>query len=518
MGDNDPAAPASDEVSDTAGLEAGRTLANLGALGATDAAPAGALAFAAGAGVSFDLSRAQAFLAACMSANPRVAYGLGKKAPWLGAVPGRDFTQIDCSGFVREAVRLSTAPTLQFPDGSVVQHDWVRAHGFERSSIADAKASDGVVRIAFLRPQDSGEGIGHVVLVAEGKTIESHGHVGPDARAWTGTDWQAKAFVYVFARDGRLALPSTSESFAAAQAAAPTFTVRHGHRYAAEIVLSGIESFFASNAQIEVRLQGYGFSDVTVTGSGLIRSAEATWSGADTTAPIDPHLRSIREIPLAPPGDAPARAAAVAAPVVIRASAGPPVVPGPSHVFATAGLPKYHERVLAVRMRPEPMDEAPREAANVGAAAAMALAQTESEPETAGMSALSYYDRAGKVERVTSLRGRAAVPHRRAPAVAALTVASASTGPADDIDRIKIIELRSGQDTEALHQALAKDPTVADVSRVAARYLLGRRPVSTAPMNATPAIEAHPPLWNLSKIRWPEAREIEGFHDADEIT
>jgi cell wall-associated NlpC family hydrolase len=116
---------------------------------APEAAPTGAPL------ASFDIARVQSFLDACRNANPRVTYGLGAKVPFHGAVPGRDFTQIDCSGFVREAIRLASNPSIPFPDGSVVQHDWVRAHGFERSSATAGSSTDGAVRIAFLRPQDT---------------------------------------------------------------------------------------------------------------------------------------------------------------------------------------------------------------------------------------------------------------------------------------------------------------------------------------------------------------------------
>ncbi len=292
---DDPAAPGPGEINDLAGLEASRILANLGAAGAVDVAPMAAFALASPSATRFDLSQAQSFLSACMNAHPRVGYGLGKKSPRLGAVPGRDFTQIDCSGFVREAVRRSTTPTLPFPDGSVVQHEWVRGHGFAAGTIADGAKSDGVVRIAFLTPQDSGEGIGHVVLIANGQTLESHGHVGPDARVWNGRDWQAKAKVYVFARNGQLAWPAAAA--AVAMAAPGVFTVRRGHRYAADIALSFPQNF-ASNDQIASVLQGYGFADVVVTGSGGARHAEATWSAADASAPPDPRLHNIHEIPL----------------------------------------------------------------------------------------------------------------------------------------------------------------------------------------------------------------------------
>lgn len=120
--------------------------------------------------------------------------------PFHGATPGSDFKSVDCSGFVREAIWRATAPHMNIIDGSVRQHDWVRDAGFEHSSVADALHEDGVIRIAFLRPQDSPSRIGHVAIVHNAFTIESHGGVRPDSRPWSGSGWQAKTFVYVLSR------------------------------------------------------------------------------------------------------------------------------------------------------------------------------------------------------------------------------------------------------------------------------------------------------------------------------
>ena len=168
----DPAAPASGEISDTADLDTARVLVNLGAPVAPETAAAPAARGMPDL-LTFDLDAAKHFLQACMTSHPRVTYGLGKKVPFHGAVPGRDFTQVDCSGFVREAVRLATHPMLPFPDGSVVQHDWVRAQAFAASSVIEAGQDDDLVRIAFLRPQDAPSRIGHVVLISAGMTLES---------------------------------------------------------------------------------------------------------------------------------------------------------------------------------------------------------------------------------------------------------------------------------------------------------------------------------------------------------
>jgi hypothetical protein len=203
--DNDPAAPGPGEISETADLATAITLANLGAGNVLDdttfTSAFRRLAATASPLLPFDLAKAKAFLSACEHCTPRVTYGLGAKVPFLGAIPGQDFTEVDCSGFVREMIRLSTTPTASFPDGSVVQHDWIRAKGFEKATVADGSKNDGVIRIAFLRPQDAGRPpIGHVLLISGGMTLESHGGVGPDSRAWTGTGFQSKMFVYVLSR------------------------------------------------------------------------------------------------------------------------------------------------------------------------------------------------------------------------------------------------------------------------------------------------------------------------------
>jgi hypothetical protein len=147
--------------------------------------------------LSVEIAVASDFLRSCMTSTPRVTYGLGAKISPHGALPGSGFKKVDCSGFVRETIWRSTTPHFNFPDGSVVQHDWIKDKGYERSNRADALLQDGKIRIAFLRPQDAPSRIGHVAFVHNAKTLESHGGVGPDARDWTNTGWQAKAFVYI---------------------------------------------------------------------------------------------------------------------------------------------------------------------------------------------------------------------------------------------------------------------------------------------------------------------------------
>jgi hypothetical protein len=202
-GDLDPGSPKQGEFDETGDFSAARDLANFGgpAARAAQARDLGPPAFGTPARLSIDINEALAFLRACETSSPRVTYGLGAKVPHFRAIPGREFTKVDCSGFVREAIREATSPSVAFPDGSVVQHDWVRHQGFQRTAVNAASQEDNVVRIAFLDPNDSPERIGHVVLVYNGRTLESHGGQGPvrgpDSRPWTGTDWQAKTSVYI---------------------------------------------------------------------------------------------------------------------------------------------------------------------------------------------------------------------------------------------------------------------------------------------------------------------------------
>jgi hypothetical protein len=204
MVDTDPAAPGPGEGSETADSATATMLANIGAGNVLEdtmfAGTSHPLAAGASPLLRLDLAKAKAFLSACEHSTPRVTYRLGAKVPFLGAVPGRDFTEVDCSGFIREMIRLSTTPTAAFPDGSVVQHDWIRSKGFEKASVADGLKDDGVIRIAFLRPQDTSSKVGHVLLLSAGMTLESHSGVGPDSRRWTGTGFQAKMLVYVLSR------------------------------------------------------------------------------------------------------------------------------------------------------------------------------------------------------------------------------------------------------------------------------------------------------------------------------
>lgn len=73
------------------------------------------------------------------------------------------------------------------------------------------------------------------------------------------------------------------------------FTVKKGMRYRADISLGFLEQM-ASNDMIAGMLQKAGFSDVSVSGSGGARRAEATWPSKDTTADMPAQIVSAVEI------------------------------------------------------------------------------------------------------------------------------------------------------------------------------------------------------------------------------
>lgn len=73
------------------------------------------------------------------------------------------------------------------------------------------------------------------------------------------------------------------------------FTVRQGGRYRATVTLGWLERW-ASNEHIVEKLQAAGFGDISVTGSGWTRIAEASWSGPDTTAEMPSQITEVIDL------------------------------------------------------------------------------------------------------------------------------------------------------------------------------------------------------------------------------
>ncbi|ACL62510.1 S8 family serine peptidase [Methylobacterium nodulans] len=184
-----------------------------------------------------------------------------------------------------------------------------------------------------------------------------------------------------------------------------------------------------------------------------------------------------------------------------------------SNVFTTASLPEHHDALLIVNMRQETMQVAP----------AMAMAAMPPPPETEGLSALSFFERAGQVKRIVPLRRseQAGNAPLRMAAASALMFAAQPPENTDAAAAVRFIEMKREQDTQQLHTALAADPNVLSVSRVPVRYLTARRTSRTRLAGGGIGIEAAPPtgsvLWDLEKIRWQEARRAEGFMEAGNV-
>jgi hypothetical protein len=73
------------------------------------------------------------------------------------------------------------------------------------------------------------------------------------------------------------------------------FTVHQGKRYRALISLGMLERF-ASDDIIAGRLRTAGFSDISVSGTGTTRIAEALWLGAGATAELPKQIKEVVEV------------------------------------------------------------------------------------------------------------------------------------------------------------------------------------------------------------------------------
>jgi hypothetical protein len=126
-------------------------------------------------------------------------YGFGSKVDISDSsdeVAGED---VDCSGYVRWLLYRATGNKFDIKDGSWIQHDYIKDLGFKQSTIQAANLKDGALRIAFLAPKALGpKAAGHVALILNDRTMESHSGTGPDSRDWdTDKRWMSLCRVYV---------------------------------------------------------------------------------------------------------------------------------------------------------------------------------------------------------------------------------------------------------------------------------------------------------------------------------
>lgn len=108
-------------------------------------------------------------------------YVFGQKAPSLKC-DSNDITGIDCSGFVRYAIARASSQKTILPDGSQAQWEWFRNQA--NNQVADYKTAAKVkdkLFICFIKETSSP---GHVWLMYNGFTMESHGGAGVSSRSW----------------------------------------------------------------------------------------------------------------------------------------------------------------------------------------------------------------------------------------------------------------------------------------------------------------------------------------------
>ena len=73
------------------------------------------------------------------------------------------------------------------------------------------------------------------------------------------------------------------------------FTVHQGKRYRATISLGVLERW-ANNDTIADRLEAAGFTEMSISGSGRTRVAEALWPGPDATAELPHQITEVVEL------------------------------------------------------------------------------------------------------------------------------------------------------------------------------------------------------------------------------
>lgn len=130
--------------------------------------------------VTVDIPYLLRLMALCVAAV--VTYLMGGKAHDLMAVP-LDVRQIDCSGFARWLLYHATRGALLLPDGSCIEDQALALDGFKRSDPANCALHDGHVRVCIHLADDK-DGTGHIWIVLNGVTYESHGGRGVSSRAW----------------------------------------------------------------------------------------------------------------------------------------------------------------------------------------------------------------------------------------------------------------------------------------------------------------------------------------------
>jgi hypothetical protein len=184
-------------------------------------------------------------------------------------------------------------------------------------------------------------------------------------------------------------------------------------------------------------------------------------------------------------------------------------------IFTSAGRPAYHKAKLIVKFAREAAVPMTSISAGLGRARAFAAVA-----EHTGLEVLHRFERAGLIRRAIPLSRKVVLPLAEAGPRRAFATMAASVQPEvaqDANSRVSVIELETDESVAELRAALAADQMVEYVSRVPIRYLCVPRKRASPALRSSAAVPPTSTMWNLSAIKWAEARGQIGFEDATEI-
>jgi hypothetical protein len=91
---------------------------------------------------------------------------------------------LDCSGYVKYLLYNVSEGKISISGGSYYQYKWCKDSGFKKVEYAKAaKKADNILRLGYFKKKKGGK-YGHVWLVLNGQTLESHGKRGVNRRPW----------------------------------------------------------------------------------------------------------------------------------------------------------------------------------------------------------------------------------------------------------------------------------------------------------------------------------------------
>ena len=93
-------------------------------------------------------------------------------------------TALDCSGYTKFILYKASEGKIKLPGGSWNQNDWCKKQGLKTEVYKKAAGkSDNILRLGYFK-KTAKMNYGHIWLVLNGQTLESHGSRGVNRRRW----------------------------------------------------------------------------------------------------------------------------------------------------------------------------------------------------------------------------------------------------------------------------------------------------------------------------------------------